>query len=104
MRRMFFAALSLLLVQACGHPEGAVKHYQLSGRVVSLDSSDRVATIDTAAIPNWMEAMTMEYPVKNPSDFNRLRVGASIKATLNVRGPGDYDLTNIQPQSPVTAK
>lgn len=96
MRRFSFCLPFLLILAACSHQDAPAKHYQLAGRVVSLDSQDRVATIDAAAIPNWMEAMTMQYPVKNSSDFDHLKIGESIKATLNVRGPGDYDLTDIQ--------
>ena len=99
MRQSLLSIIILGFLSACSHPDGPVKHYQLTGRVVSLDSQDRVATIDAAAVPNWMEAMTMQYPVKNSSDFDHLKVGESIKATINVRGPGDYDLSDIQAQN-----
>jgi Cu/Ag efflux protein CusF len=77
------------------------RQYQLSGRVVGLDPAHQIATIDAAAIPNFMEAMTMEYPVKSKADFDMLHVGEKIKATVNVRASdtGDYYLSGIQKQN-----
>ena len=77
------------------------RHYQLSGRVVALDPGHQIATIDAAAIPNFMEAMTMEYPVQSKADFDTLHVGDKIHATVNVgaSGAGEYYLSNIQKQS-----
>jgi Cu/Ag efflux protein CusF len=71
-------------------------HYALTGRIVALDAKAHTATIDASAIPNFMEAMTMEYPIKSPADFNTLRVGEKIKATVNVSDSGGYNLTNVQ--------
>lgn len=83
-------------------PSGAERHYALSGRIVALNSQDRTATVDAAAIPNFMEAMTMAYPVKSKAEFEKLRVGAKITATVNVRDDGLYDISNIQTQGPST--
>jgi len=74
-----------------------VKHqYQLTGRVVSLDPRSQTATVDAAAIPNFMEAMTMEYPVKSKEEFKSLHPGDRIRATVDVTEAGTYDLSNIQ--------
>lgn len=78
------------------------RQYQLSGKVVALNAKDRTATIDATAIPNFMEAMTMEYPVKSQTDFNALRVGEKISATVEVSNDGSYDLSNVRPN--VSAK
>jgi Cu/Ag efflux protein CusF len=77
------------------------RQYQLSGRVVALDPAHQIATIDAAAIPNFMEAMTMEYPVESKADFDMLHAGDNIKATVHVRasGTGDYYLSSIQKQN-----
>lgn len=90
----------VLLLSACGQnpPAGGVKHYHLTGKVVSVNAKDQTATVAAAAIPNFMEAMTMEYPVKSKSDFAVLRVGASIDATVNVADAGGYDLSGIKAQ------
>jgi protein SCO1/2 len=66
---------------------------------VSLNPNEQTASIDAAAVPGYMEAMTMEYPIKSKAEFDRLRVGETIKATLNVNATNDeYDLTGIQDQ------
>jgi len=81
------------------HASGQERHYALSGKVVALNPKDNTATIDAAAIPNFMEAMTMEYPVKPPAELNSLHPGDRITATVNVHGDDGYDLTNIKIQS-----
>lgn len=105
LRRIFLSVLlSLVFVFAgCGSkPANApeVHHYHLTGQIVALNAKDQTATIDQAAIPGWMGAMTMEYPVKSKSEFNALHVGDKIQATVDDRGDGDYDLTNVQKQAP----
>ena len=107
-------ALSLLAL-GCGSNTASapeVKHYHLTGQVVALDAKDQTATIAQAAIPGWMDAMTMEYPVKSRTEFNTLHVGDKIQGTVDDRGDGDYDLSGIlqqagqkqAPQKPAPAK
>jgi protein SCO1/2 len=93
--------LLILLLSACGKapPAGAVKHYPLTGKIVSLNPKEQTASVDAAAIPNFMGAMTMDYPVKSKSEFDSLRVGANIEATINVAEAGDYDLSGIKVQN-----
>ena len=62
-----------------------------------LNTKDQTASIDAAAVPGFMEAMTMDYPVKSKSEFDALHPGEKIKATLNVSADNDqYNLTGIQ--------
>ena len=75
----------------------AEKRYQLSGVIQALDPKLQTATVKAAAVPGWMEAMTMDFPIRSKSDFTQLHVGDHIAATVNVRGT-DYDLTNVQRQ------
>jgi Cu/Ag efflux protein CusF len=91
----------VLFLSACGQkPQaGAVQHYHLTGKVISLNPKEQTVTVAAAAIPNFMEAMTMDYPVKSKSDFGVLRVGASIEGTVNVADAGGYDLSEIKVQS-----
>lgn len=107
--RPFLCSLLLLsaLTPACrpkretsSEPE---KRYVLSGSIVALDSKHHTASIDAAAIPNYMEAMTMDYPVKSDAEFAALHVGDKITATLNVSASGaDYYVSNIRKQKPGT--
>lgn len=90
--------LTLSLACAKKQSDFVVAHrYTLNGTVVSLNPKDHTASINAAAIPNYMEAMQMDYSIKSEADFNQLRVGEKITATLNVNATNDeYNLTGIQ--------
>jgi Cu/Ag efflux protein CusF len=96
--KLLFALFCTLVCAACGSKSKAQveHHYALTGRVVALDAKAHTATVDAGAIPNFMDAMTMDYPIKSPADFNALRVGEKIKATVNVSDSGDYNLTDVR--------
>src|ERR1017187_4358300 len=64
-------------------PEG--KRYAMQGEIKALDASTKSATIDAGKIGDFMDAMTMEYPVKPDADFQKLHVGDHIQATVVVR-------------------
>jgi Cu/Ag efflux protein CusF len=81
--------LGALLMAACGTVQPA-KRYPMQGTVKALDPAAKVATIDAGKIDGWMEAMTMEYPVKPDSEFAKLRVGDRIQATVVVTGDNYY--------------
>jgi protein SCO1/2 len=56
-----------------------------------------IAVIKHDAIEGWMEAMTMEFPVRDRAEFAKLREGMRIQATVEVQDL-DYWLTSIQSQ------
>ena len=66
--------------------EEPLRRYQLTGQVQRLDAKDRIATIKHQAIGDWMGAMTMDFPVKDGSDFGKLKEGAPVIATVFVQG------------------
>jgi protein SCO1/2 len=74
----------------------------LTGKVVSVNAKDQTVAIDGAAIPNFMEAMTMDYPVKEKADLEPLHTGDRISATVDVSDDGSYSLSHIQVQ-PIAA-
>lgn len=85
------AALSIVLASllvACQRnpPPQPVRQYQMSGEVVGLDASGSTAMVRHGKIDGWMEAMTMEYPVKNKQEFVKLKVGEKIQAKVLVQG------------------
>ena len=80
-----------LLLAGCAAPKSAetaksapVKEYQMRGAVTSLDAGANKATIDHEEIKDFMPAMTMPYPVKDPAEFSKLAVGDKITATVYV--------------------
>ena len=87
--KAIFPLVLLLLFAACAKKEDAKpagKQYPMQGVIKALDPSTHTATIDAGKIGDWMEAMTMEYPVKDPAEFNKLHSGDKINATVFVQG------------------
>ncbi len=91
--------LALLVAVACSQPKSKIsgKQYPVTGTVVSIDTKEHTANIDAAAIPNYMDAMKMDYPIASDSDLNALKVGEKISATLVLSDDGSYKLSNIRP-------
>lgn len=88
---MYFRLSVLFLVSllsACQRnpPPLPVREYQMSGEIVSMDAKSQTATVKHGKIDGWMEAMTMEYPVKDQQEFAKLRAGEKIQAKILVQG------------------
>ncbi|HYP06126.1 MAG TPA: copper-binding protein [Bryobacteraceae bacterium] len=64
----------------------AAKEYELQGEVLRLNAKQRIATIRHGKIEGWMEAMTMDFPVRDGEDLHKLQPGARIHATVFVQG------------------
>jgi protein SCO1/2 len=62
--------------------DAQAKHYPVRGKIVTVDATHSEIVLDAAAIPGFMEAMTMPYKLKNPSIISELHPGDSITATL----------------------
>jgi protein SCO1/2 len=60
------------------------KQYPVQGKVVSTDPAHGEVTLDAAAIPGFMEAMTMPYKLRTPNILSELHPGDHITATLYV--------------------
>ncbi len=58
----------------------------MSGEIVSMDAKSQTATVKHGKIDGWMEAMTMEYPVKDKQAFTGLKAGEKIQAKVLVQG------------------
>src|SRR6516165_5403061 len=90
MRRSFGLAVLSFLLLGCGAKNANEKRYTMHGEIKALDPASKTANIAAGKIGDWMEAMTMEYPVKPDADFAKLHVGDHIEATVVVRDPGYY--------------
>lgn len=75
----------LLALCACG-PKDTARRYPMQGEVKAVDPAAKMAVIDAGKIDDWMEAMTMEYPVKPDSELAKLHAGDHIAATVVVDG------------------
>ena len=83
MRKWVCLLVVALASFACA-PKDQPKRYAMRGEVRALDPTSKSATINAGKIGDWMEAMTMQYPVKPDSDFEKLHVGDHIQATVVV--------------------
>ena len=87
-------ALMATFFAACG-PKTQEKRYSFTGEIKALDPASQTATIDAGAIGDWMEPMTMSYPVQPDSEFQKLHVGDQIQATMVVASNTKYYVTNV---------
>lgn len=58
----------------------------MQGRIISVDKLGKQLLIDHAAIPGFMEAMTMPYSVADKAMLEQVKPGDEIKADLSVEG------------------
>lgn len=98
-RSLLLLALTWLAACSAEPPKPPIRRYELRGEVVRLEPDRRTAVIKHDAIVGWMEAMTMEFPVRDNSEFAKLQKGARIRATVNVQDL-DYWLSNIRAAEP----
>jgi Cu/Ag efflux protein CusF len=98
---VLLASICLSSCRGTGQGTGTVKRYQLHGQIVRLDPQAHSAVINHEKIEGWMEAMTMEFPVKDRGEFRALHVGDSIAATVFVRDL-DYWIGEIRHQKAQT--
>jgi protein SCO1 len=70
-------------------PAGA-RHYKLVGKVVSIDNSQSSITVDSQAVPGFMDAMIMPYTVHNAQELTTLSPGDEITADIVVTNDGAY--------------
>src|SRR5579862_3703975 len=103
------AALSIM-VCGCGQPgtqndnpvaaqspspaQAQEKRFHLKGTVVSLDRPHKHVVINHEAIPGFMEAMTMPYPVVDDKTLDMLTPGDQITADVVVTNDGIH-LDNV---------
>jgi Cu/Ag efflux protein CusF len=71
-----------------------VKTYKLAGEIIAMDAPTQVVTIKHEEIKDWMDAMTMGFPIKEKAEFEKLKPGIKITADVNVQGD-DFWLTKI---------
>jgi protein SCO1/2 len=83
--RHLFSLLFLLVLAVAGCSSSAdLRHYSLTGQVVSLEPRSQEAVLRHQEIPGYMPAMTMGYHVQSASEFAKLKPGQTIHADLVV--------------------
>ena len=64
---------------------GAIQH-PIDGKVVKVDKIKHTVTLSHEAIPNFMDAMTMDFKLKESWPFNAMAEGDTLRGTLVVDG------------------
>jgi protein SCO1/2 len=91
-RKLFFPLCLLLIISFAACQPSAkqqsqtsqAKHYDLSGKVVSVDKAKKEVTIAHEEIAGYMPAMTMPFPLKDEWAFDVLAPGNKVGAKLVV--------------------
>jgi protein SCO1/2 len=103
MRPAVALAAALLLLVACSRRETSTKPlsekgeklYSLKGKILGRDASDNSLRLDHEAIPGFMEAMTMDYPVRGAKVQELPADKSTIVARLHVHDD-KYWLTDVK--------
>lgn len=90
MRSRLTLLAMLVCAFSCDRPKREVipaDRYQLEGEVIRVDAAHRLALVRHGDIHNaegkvWMRGMTMEFPVREKVDLEKLAPGVRFKATL----------------------
>jgi len=95
MRYFLLILFVISLFAACQNsqtPTGTVsadaKRYNLKGKIISVDKAKKKATIAHDEIPGYMEAMTMDFPIREDWVWEDLTKDAEIRADLVVDKDG----------------
>ncbi len=97
-RRSLPVMLLAVVLGACGgsgKAAGPVDRYELEGEVMRVDEKAKLVSIKHGDIKSkagkvWMAAMTMEFPVKEAKDLEKLKAGAQIRAAV-FQQPSDFE-------------
>lgn len=82
---LLFALCIVCTLTACNTQKPLPEqHFDLKGKIVAVNKNDGTLTLATDAIPGYMAAMTMDYPVKEKWVLDVAKPGQTLQATLVV--------------------
>ncbi len=89
MRSLILLLTAILLFSACQKADtqtasADAKRYPIKGKVVSVDAANKKAKIDHEDIPGFMDAMIMDFTIKDDWVWDELKPGAEIRGELVV--------------------
>src|SRR5713226_1805839 len=97
------ALCTAILVSGCKPRRSAnEKHYDLKGKVVAVNKSERTATIAHEDIKGYMPAMTMPFKIKSDADLELLQPGDQVTGTLVVDDVSSWLEITAVVEGPVT--
>ena len=85
-RFLLFLVISILATGLACRPRRSAneKRYEIKGKIVAVNKTDRTATISHGDIVGYMPAMTMPFKIKNDADLEMLAPGDEVTGTLVV--------------------
>jgi protein SCO1/2 len=100
------ALLTAVLLNRTFHtaaPVTRVKTFQVHGKILGIDAATKTIRIAHEAIPNYMPAMTMRFPVKKTSVLAGIAVGDTVQFELSVTENGSWisHIEKISPEKPL---
>jgi protein SCO1/2 len=94
-KAVLFLLFTVLFASACPtsqtqtqNASAEAKRYNLKGTIVAVDKAKKKATIKHDEIPGYMEAMTMDFPIKDDWVWDDLTKDSEIRAELVVDKDG----------------
>lgn len=87
---LMLTIVALGLVSCKKAEQEQTRRYSLKGKVVSVDTKNGYVEVDHEAIPGFMAAMTMPYPVPDSGTLSALTAGDEITATVVVASNGAH--------------
>jgi Cu/Ag efflux protein CusF len=81
------------MLAGCSHsapPASKFPTYKMRAKVVAVHADDKSASIDSEAIIGFMDAMTMEYTIRDSAALSRLKPKDKITADLIADPNGAY--------------
>lgn len=103
-RSIAIVTMVLLFAAACfGQAAPSKKTYTFHGKVEAVDGNAKSLTVNGERVDGWMDAMTMNYKVDDPSVLTKVKPGDQIMATVY---EGDLTLHKVQvmPKAPSDSK
>jgi protein SCO1/2 len=94
--RRSISVLSAILLMAAvclGQAASDKKAHAFHGKVEAVNKSANSLRVNGEKVEGWMDAMTMDYKVDDPSILDKLKPGDQIMATVY---DGDYSLHKVQ--------
>jgi len=87
----------LLATGAIFAQANAPKAHEFHGKVTEVNADSKSLTVQHDAVPGWMDAMTMSYPVDKEAVLKEIHTGDQIAATVY---DGDLTLHNVHAVKP----
>jgi protein SCO1/2 len=87
--------LFLATLVICFGCQDSPKHYSLRGQVLTKDLDTKQLTVNGDAIPGFMAAMAMPYPVKDLQGLTDVQPGDKVTADVVVQSSDNYWLEHV---------